>query len=159
MFEAVFVQRWSWYAGGLAIGGFVLLLALVGRQRLGVSSAFEEACAAVGTPEKRSSWRFPFIGGIVLGGLIAKAVAGSLVATASMGVFDQLVEGPVWLRGAVFLGGGMLVGFGTRLAGGCTSGHGIVGMAQLSRASLIATVSFMAAGFATTFAIWGIFTP
>jgi uncharacterized protein len=157
MFDAIFVQRWSWYVGGLAIGGFVLFLAMLGRQRLGVSSAFEEACAAVTDREKRSSWRLPFIVGIVFGGLISKAIAGDWVATTSMGAFDALMAGPVWLRASVFLGGGVLVGFGTRLAGGCTSGHGIVGMAQLSRASLVATASFMAAGFATTFVFWGIF--
>ncbi len=47
--------------------------------------------------------------------------------------------------------GGLLVGFGTRLAKGCTSGHGVCGLARLSRRSLIAVLVFMAAGFATVF--------
>jgi uncharacterized protein len=65
-------------------------------------------------------------------------------------VFDQVIGfGPagklVWM-----FGGGLLIGFGTRLAGGCTSGHGIFGLSNLELPSLIATISFMAGGIATT---------
>ena len=48
---------------------------------------------------------------------------------------------------------GLLVGLGTRYAGGCTSGHGVCGLSRLSRRSLVATLSFMAAGFATVFVV------
>ncbi|MGC2412198.1 MAG: YeeE/YedE thiosulfate transporter family protein [Stellaceae bacterium] len=53
----------------------------------------------------------------------------------------------------LLVAGGLLVGFGTRLGGGCTSGHGVCGMARLSPRSLTATVVFMTAGFAATFAV------
>ena len=54
---------------------------------------------------------------------------------------------------AVIIAGGLLVGFGTRLGGGCTSGHGVCGLARLSPRSLAATVLFMASGFATVFVV------
>jgi uncharacterized membrane protein YedE/YeeE len=54
--------------------------------------------------------------------------------------------------------GGLCIGFGTRLAGGCTSGHGIFGVSHLERASLEATLAFLAAGIVTThlvYRVWG----
>jgi hypothetical protein len=51
----------------------------------------------------------------------------------------------------ILIAGGLLVGFGTRLGGGCTSGHGVCGMARFSRRSIVATCLFMAAGFVTVF--------
>ena len=73
-----------------------------------------------------------------------------------MGMFDTLVKAPFAVKAGLFTFGGVLIGFGTRLAGGCTSGHGIVGMAQLAPSSLIATGSFMASGFIVTNALWAV---
>jgi hypothetical protein len=147
--ETLLVARWPFWAGGAAIGGFVVLLLLAAGKPLGVSSGFADACAAVTDPGARRSWRLPFLAGIVFGGLAAALLAGT-TPTLAMGMFDRIVTSSLPVKAALFTAGGVLIGFGTRLAGGCTSGHGIVGTAQLARSSLVATATFMATGFAVT---------
>ncbi len=80
-----------------------------------------------------------FVIGLVVAPLVYAAVAGT--------PFSQTVSGNVVLMA----GAGLLVGFGTIFGGGCTSGHGVCGMARLSARSLVATATFMATGFATVF--------
>jgi uncharacterized membrane protein YfcA/uncharacterized membrane protein YedE/YeeE len=149
VFRAVFVDRWPWFVGGAAIGGVVLALLYVENKLLGVSTGYSEMCALTSDPATRRSWRMPLLIGIVFGGLAAALIA-SRAPTFSMGVFDAIWSGSPLVKGAVLLGGGALVGFGARTAGGCTSGHGIVGVAQGARSSLLATAMFMVAGFAVT---------
>lgn len=150
MVDAVFVDRWPFWAGGAAIGGFVLLFLSVTGRALGVSTGYADACAAPFDPDARRSWRLPFLLGIVVGGAVASVAAGGWTPTAAMGMFDALVTASVPVKALVFTAGGVLLGFGARLAGGCTSGHGIVGMALRARASIAATAVFMVAGFAVT---------
>lgn len=85
----------------------------------------------------------------MLGGVVAALFAGQ-ATTLSMGALDALAGGSEPVKLLVLLGGGVLIGYGARLAGGCTSGHGIVGTALGARSSLLATVLFMVGGFATT---------
>jgi hypothetical protein len=74
-------------------------------------------------------------------------------------VFDRAIGfGPAG-KVAWMFAGGLLVGFGTRLAGGCTSGHGIFGLANLELPSLLSTISFMAAGIATTQIVYRVLFP
>lgn len=148
--QAVLVDRWPFWVGGAAIGLFVLIFLAVTGKALGVSTGFYDACAAPFDPAARRSWRLPFLVGIVGGGVLAALGAGSLAPTATMGMFDSVVTASLPAKAAIFTAGGVLLGFGARLAGGCTSGHGIVGMALLARSSLVATVVFMVTGFAVT---------
>ena len=85
------------------------------------------------------AWRMAFVAGLVLAPLLYRFAGGALP--------------PIVLpdSAAVVIAGGLLVGFGTRLGGGCTSGHGVCGMARLSPRSIAATLVFMASGFATVF--------
>jgi uncharacterized membrane protein YedE/YeeE len=77
-------------------------------------------------------------------------VSGGWAPTWDLGIFDQVIGlGPAGKLAWMFAGG-LLIGFGTRLANGCTSGHGIFGMSNFERPSLVATISFMAAGIVTT---------
>lgn len=147
-----------WAVGGAAIGVITLLLLWVGNQRLGISTGFENLCAlVVKTPYFRRSevtggrhWRLPFLGGLVLGGLLSALTSGGWAPFWDLGRFDTTFGwGPAGKLAWMF-GGGLLIGFGTRMAGGCTSGHGIFGMSNLERASLESTVAFMAAGIVTT---------
>jgi uncharacterized membrane protein YfcA len=138
-FAAIFVERWPWWVGGAALAAFVLTLLLVENKLLGVSTGFAELCAVRGDAAARRSWRLPFLGGIVLGGLLAAAAAGH---PATAGVSAAQVP--------MLLAGGVMVGWGARAAGGCTSGHGIVGTALVAPASLLATALFLAGGFAVT---------
>ena len=150
LIQALFVDRWPFWAGGAAIGAFVLVfLASTGRA-LGVSTGYADACSVPFDPEARRSWRLPFLAGILGGGFLAALASGQLEPTHAMGMFDTLVGSSVALKAVVFTFGGVLLGFGARLAGGCTSGHGIVGVAQLARSSLIATAVFMATGILFT---------
>jgi uncharacterized membrane protein YedE/YeeE len=85
-----------------------------------------------------SAWRVLFLAGLLLGPLLVGALSLALPVTLPTG----------WITVVL---GGLLVGFGTRLGHGCTSGHGICGMARLSKRSFAATATFMGFGFLTVF--------
>jgi uncharacterized membrane protein YfcA len=151
---AVFVDRWPFWAGGAAIGGTALAMVLFAHRALGVSTGYADACAAPFDPVARRSWRLPFLAGIVGGGALAALLAGGLEPRLAAGVFDSLT-GSRAAGALLFAGGGVLLGFGARMAGGCTSGHSIVGVALRARSSLLATGMFMAAGLAVTWLLFG----
>lgn len=93
-------------------------------------------------PPRRGDWEWR--AAVLLGMVLAPALARVLYCAAP----PTIPAG-----GAALILGGLLVGFGTRLANGCTSGHGVCGLARLSPRSLVAVMSFMAAGFATVFTV------
>jgi hypothetical protein len=147
-----------WSLAGAAIGVITLLLLFTTNQRLGISTGFENLCSlVVRAPYFRRSeitgshgWRLPFLGGLVLGGVLSAVMAGGWQPFWDLGMFDETFGiGPAGKLAWMF-GGGLLIGFGTRLAGGCTSGHGIFGLSNLERGSLESTLAFMAAGIVTT---------
>ena len=118
-------------SGGALIGlASVLLLWLNGRIA-GISGIMN---GAISLKMSEVGWRIAFIAGLVLAGYVFQLVSGeSLITRTSY---------PVWLT----LAAGALVGFGTRLGSGCTSGHGICGISRLSIRSIVATVLFVATG-------------
>lgn len=148
--QLIFVDVWPFWLGGLAIGGFVSLFLVVGGKALGISSGFEDLCSLPYKPELKSSWRFPFLAGLVIGGAIASLLAGAPTPGFAVPAFDELWAVSFPVKAGLFVLGGALIGYGTRWAGGCTSGHGIVGMAQLAPSSIISTLTFMTAGFGVT---------
>ena len=99
-----------------------------------------------------------FLGSLVLGGLFSALLAGSLeFSLAPSGeIFASLFAKTPWGGALVLLVGGMLVGAGTRMAAGCTSGHGLCGVSRLQPGSLLATVAFFGAAVATAFVIRGL---
>lgn len=165
---------WPWYVGGIFIGLTVPALLIAGNKLLGVSSVMRQVCAACfpgGVAFLRYNWRKEswsiffalgiviggFVGGYLLGNPQPETIApGTVSALARHGVPFQKGLLPLSLfqwkalltpRGCLLLlGGGFLVGFGTRYAGGCTSGHGITGLSTLQWPSLVAVTSFFAAG-------------
>ncbi len=171
-------QPWPWYVAGPLIGLAVPALLLLGNKRLGVSASLRHICAATipaGIPYfrynwKKEIWNLVFVAGILVGAFVATAlltdpspvhINPKLTAElTSLGIKDfsglmpqDLFGWPVLLtlRGLTFtVVGGFLVGFGTRYAGGCTSGHAIMGLSNLQWPSLVATCSFMAGGFIMT---------
>lgn len=149
LYQAVFVDRWPWWAGGAGVAAVVLGLLFTDNRQLGVSGACGELCVMHHDPAARQSWRPPFLLGIVLGGALSAWLA-QRTPTFAMGGFDAIFGDSTPLKLAVLLGAGALVGAGARLAGGCTSGHGIVGTALGARSSWVATGLFMVTGFAVT---------
>ena len=125
-------------AGGALIGsGASLLLSLNGRVA-GVSGILS---GLMSRDRGEVGWRVCFVGGLLIGGLLfawLRPDALSVMSAPSM---------------AVTLAGGLLVGVGTRLAGGCTSGHGVCGNSRFSPRSLVATMTFLATGMLTVFVV------
>jgi uncharacterized membrane protein YedE/YeeE len=156
-----------WALAGIGIAGITLALLFLGNHRLGISTGFDDICSLVlPTPYfKRAAvvsgrgWRFPLLIGLVLGGFLSAALGGGWEPTWALGMFDSAVGlGPAGKLAWMFVGG-LFIGFGTRLAGGCTSGHGIFGLANLEFPSLLSTVSFMAAGIVTTQIVYRVLFP
>lgn len=171
-------QPWPWYVSGPLIGLTVPLLLLLGNKAFGVSANLRHLCAMLPTRipffrydwRRRGGWNLLFGLGIVLGGLLAVtlladpqplAVAESTRADlAAIGIPVEgamVPEGLFGLAGLLTLkgwllmvGGGFLIGFGTRWAGGCTSGHAITGLADLQWPSLIAVIGFFLGGLLMT---------
>ncbi len=126
-------------AGGLLIGCAVALLLLLNGRIAGVSGMAAIA-TRIGTGSTPWQQATAFLVGLPLGAW----VIASLVRTPEVVVTSSI---------PLLIVAGLLVGFGTRLGNGCTSGHGVCGVARISPRSLAATASFMASGIATVFAI------
>lgn len=168
-------QPWPWYVGGPLIGLMVPALLLIGNRSFGISSNLRHICAAclpMNIPFfkydwKKEVWNLFFAGGILLGGLITALflqnpdpvivdpkltteLAGYGITNTETLVPKELFNwnNLLTVKGfVIMIVGGFLVGFGTRYAGGCTSGHSIMGLSTLQLPSLIATCSFMLGGF------------
>ena len=149
---------WHWALAGCAIAAITLLLLLIGNKRLGVSTGLEDICSlALNGPyfSRRAvtsgrGWRLPFLVGLLIGGFLSAALGGGWSPTWALGRLDAALGLGHTATLAWMFVGGVFVGVGTRLANGCTSGHGIFGLSNFEWPSLVATVSFMAGGIATT---------
>jgi uncharacterized protein len=169
-----FKQPWPWYVAGPLIGLTVPALLLLGNKTFGISSSLRHICAACLPAKipffsynwKKEIWNFFFVAGIVIGAGIAwylfQHQPGAvdqklLLELEGYGIKNSRAFLPPevfsWhqlftARGLVMMiGGGFLIGFGTRYAGGCTSGHSIMGLSNLQWPSLVATLCFMTGGF------------
>ena len=167
-------KPWPWYVAGSIIGLTVPALLLAGNKRLGISSTLRQICAAcvpAGIPFlqydwKKDRWNLFFVAGILIGGFLGAVVwknpEGVTISTRAVEMLSdqgvhydkELLPGDLFnweslttIRGFLLIVvGGFLVGFGTRYARGCTSGHGIMGLASLQWPSLIAIACFFVGG-------------
>jgi len=165
---------WPWYVGGPLIGLTVPLLLIFGNKRLGVSSSLRHICTICfpGNIQyfkydwKREAWNLFFVAGITAGAFLAYLFLSNhqpvrvnpvlVTALSKYGVNDYSKLAPAeifnWsslltVKGFILMIlGGFFVGFGTRYAGGCTSGHSIMGLSNLQWPSLVATICFMIGG-------------
>lgn len=120
--------------GGLLIGFSAVVLLVFNGRIAGISGILSGLVFDRGTGER--AWRLLFLMGLMAGAAIASHMA----------VSEPALSTQKW---SVLAGAGLLVGFGTRLGSGCTSGHGICGLARFSKRSFAAVMTFMAFGFLT----------
>ncbi len=159
------LQPWPWYVSGPLIGLAVPLLLLLTGKPLGISSNLRHlVCLALPKTKiaffahnrwRAEFWNVLFALGLMLGGF----AAAHFLSAAPAPLFPASYHS---LRGAVILlAGGFLVGFGTRYGNGCTSGHAITGLSNLSITSLYATLSFFGGGLTAAGALklWQHFLP
>jgi uncharacterized membrane protein YedE/YeeE len=128
---------WSALGGGALIGLATAMFALLNGRIAGISGILGGLIAPV---RRDVAWRLAFVGGLIAAPLVYRLFGALPVPRIEAG------------DGALVLAG-LLVGVGTRYGGGCTSGHGVCGLARLSPRSLAATLVFMGAGFATVFVV------
>lgn len=126
--------------GGVLLGAASALLFLQSGRILGITGILE---GLLSPTKNDTAWRIVFLAGL----LLAPPVAKLFVPT------DWLTTPTMDASFATVVVAGLLVGMGTRMATGCTSGHGICGLGRLSARSLVATLSFMLSGFATVFVL------
>jgi len=178
-------QPMPWYIGGPLIGLTIPLLLIFVGQSLGISSSFRHICAACNIGDvsffqydwkKAGAWNLVFLAGIVIGGYLGGSlflnpepidISSSTIETLkNLGITDfsgfvpdeifswESLSSPLNL--SILIIGGFLVGFGTRYAGGCTSGHAISGLSNLQFASLIAVIGFFIGGLFMTYILYPI---
>jgi len=171
-------QPWPWYVAGPLIGLIVPALLLVGGKMFGVSENLRHICAAVLPTtdfvrydwRERGAWNLTLIAGAVIGGFIASSFfpnpdpialsPATVQDMAALGItdLDGLVPESLFswsalatARGLLLIVvGGFLIGFGSKYGGGCTSGHAIMGLADMQLPSFIAVGGFFAGGLVVT---------
>ncbi len=160
----LFVDLWPWWLGGIAIGLLVPLMYYFLDTALGVSTGYGNLLKIIlpstklkwlnsETYKERFNWRFLFIIGILIGGFLSARSSGMPIITSEMGLFTENLSWAYVVYIFWFFTGGTFLGFGARLANGCTSGHSIHGIATLQSSSIVATAFFIAFGTITTFLI------
>ncbi|NRF37182.1 YeeE/YedE family protein [Pedobacter foliorum] len=171
-------QPWPWYASGIAIA-FVMILLLIFGKSFGFSSNLRTLCTIAGAGKRNSffdfdwktqKWNLLFLFGSIIGGVIAATLLKSEAPVElSQATINDLAKLNITFDGQlnpsqifgyefisspkgiiILLFGGILVGFGSRYAGGCTSGHAISGLSNLQLPSLIAVIGFFAGGLMMT---------
>lgn len=155
---------WSPYLVGALIGALVLLTLSLANKKIGASSAYSDAAGMIGRlvaprhiaslPYYRDNkpqvgWTFVFVIGAIGGALLAAWTGGELTGSYLQEMWVARFGGEsIVLRTLVALAGGGLMAFGARMAGGCTSGHGISGTLQLAVGSWISVICFFVGGVA-----------
>lgn len=174
------IQPWPWYVAGPLIGAMVPIMIWIGSRSFGISQNLEHLCAITQPTRigvdffrydwRRSAWSLMFAAGVVLGGFLAgilfsnpQPVVLSPDALAMFSTWGVAPAGNALLPAAVFsmtlrnvvllIGCGILVGFGTRYASGCTSGHAITGLATMQPQSLFAVLGIFGGGLLASYLI------
>jgi len=176
------LQPWPWYVSGFLISLSMFLMFYFGK-RLGISSNLETLCTISGAGKfvdffkfdwRKNKWNLAFMFGLIVGGFLSSnyLVTNEKVAISQETIVDLqelgfVNVGETYLPSEIFtiekittksvfilLIAGFLVGFGARYAGGCTSGHAIVGLSMLELPSLISVIGFFIGGLVMTWFIY-----
>jgi uncharacterized membrane protein YedE/YeeE len=175
MFHVLFVAPWPGWVAGPLVGLYAVAFFVFQRRNLGASSSFASVLEAArgkddldlaqtddplrlpfDPRDQAPRWRLWWLVGLFAAGLLAWALGAEGTGGLELPGLGQSFPGwPLWAKAAVLLGGGVFIGFGTRMSGGCTSGHAIFGISQRQLPSLYATLVFFAVGMATAF-LWSL---
>lgn len=175
------LEPWPWYIAGPMIGFTVPILLLIGNKSFGISSNLRHICAICFPANipffkynwRKEIWNLFFAIGITIGAFLGSSILSNpnaiiinsdtieVLTTLGISDFKHFAPSDLFSFSALLsvkgficiVVGGFLVGFGTRYASGCTSGHSIMGLSTLQWASLVATISFMIGGFIMTWFI------
>jgi hypothetical protein len=147
-------ERCPWYLAGLCLGVCIVGLRWAANLHLGATGSFAGVEAWARRPTDGPGWRVFFFVGLIVGGAIYALASGGAHATMALPSFEARFGGALATKAAILGGAGALMGFGARVAGGCTSGHGICGTAQGSPASFAATMTFMATAIGVAQLSW-----
>ncbi len=165
----LFEARWSPYLVGVGIGVLCWLTFLLSDKPLGCSTAFARTSGmleslvsgkeALGRPYFREfipvvDWEWMLVVGIVIGAFLSSTMSGVFSPGLVPSLWGSTFGSMAFPRLVVAFNGGILMGFGARWAGGCTSGHGISGTLQLAVSGWIAVASFFVSGVITAFFIY-----
>ena len=160
----LFVELWPWWLGGICIGLLVPLMYYFLNTALGVSSGYGNFLKIIHPSTKlkwlnsktykdRFNWRFIFIIGIIIGGFLSARISCMSIVSFEMGLFTEQLKWSFAAYMLWFFAGGTMLGFGARLANGCTSGHSIHGIATGQKSGMIATIFFFSFAAITTFLV------
>jgi uncharacterized membrane protein YedE/YeeE len=141
-------DRVPWFVGGPLIGLLVVALYALANQRLGVSGAYVQVATFMGRRQGVEIWKVWYFGGLIAGAVLATLLRGGSTVSLEYGALGRAVP-LVALIPILFLGG-LLMGYGARWAGGCTSGHGLSGTSARSPASFAALAVFMLTAIVVT---------
>ena len=160
------LPRWSPYGVGAGIGVLVLISFILSNRPIGCSTAYVRASwfgeklfkkdkvannAYYKKFVPKIGWEVVLLVGVVLGALISSSISGTLALETVPKLWESGFGSSVLVRAISAIGGGFLLGFGARMAGGCTSGHGISGTLQLAVSSWLALFCFFLGGFGTAY--------
>jgi uncharacterized protein len=146
-----------WWIGGPVLGLCVVAIRGLMNGRLGVTGAFSDVIDKVGRRSLAFDWRGWFFVGLVVGGAAFSIARGSPGFHGYGWLTDTFTSGAGRVVIAVILlVAGVLIGFGAKAAGGCTSGNGLTGTSLLSRAAWVATATFFGTAIVVSFAIKGL---
>ena len=178
IYQSIIIDPWPWYISGPILGMSIPLLLFFGNKMLGVSSSMQHICTALIPTKaeyfnydwKTGAWNIVVALGIVLGGMVGRLFlqnpnpinisesTKSDLQSLGLNNFNGMLPAEIFgtdnmisFQAFLFIVvGGFLVGFGVRYAGGCTSGHGFMGLSMASKSSLLAIVGFFAGGLIMT---------
>ena len=146
-------DRVPWYVVGPALGLLIVGLFALANQPLGASGAYVQTSGFLRRRDGVAHWRVWYFVGMFLGGVVVTHVLRSGAGELRSGYDAMRAVFPIWAVVPLAFGGATLLGYGSAMAGGCTSGHGMCGTAQRSPASLTVTATFMAVAVVTTFVL------
>ena len=170
MIEWLTMVRWSPYLVGAGIGVLIWTAFLLSDHPLGCSTAYAKTAGMVEVAVSRDSakampyyqkispsidWQWTLLIGIIIGAFLSAYLSGTFAILLVPPLFASHFGMDPLLRAITAVAGGILLGFGARLAGGCTSGHGISGTLQLSLVSWVAAICFFAGGILVAGLLFG----